>query len=434
MKLTTKLKSIYINKEPLTDEDMYISRNLSTLEGSTARTIFTLTGGAFLVGFAKYLGANDQIAGIIAAVPVLAGIIMAFSPILFERLENRKSIICLFCFIGRLMLGAMILIPFYNVSNKIKLILLMTIFLMANLFIQFTLPAVQAWQLNITPEGIRGSYFGKRESIVLGTVTVLTLLMGQILDKFEKIGQQFTGFVVLYTLVIILAVFNIIIFSRIKEPKSKVGDVKLSLRKVLTLPIINKKFMRLVLLLIIWNFGFQLGTPFTVVYMVSGLKLSYGVITLLAVLASVTSVVFVRYWGRVADNKSWIYLLKLMVILQMLSFFIWFLINKYTLAPLLPVAHILSGAAISGVNIAVGNLQYEYSPEENKTVFLGFSSAVGGVFGFSGTIVGSYLMKAAEKYNISVFNFNIGNLQLLFLLAGVILVGCILCVRFIARK
>ena len=112
MKLTTKFKSIYINKEPLTDEDMDTSRNLSILEGSTARTIFTLTGGAFLVGFAKYLGANDQIAGIVAAVPVLAGIIMAFSPILFERLENRKSIICLFCFIGRLMLGTMILIPF----------------------------------------------------------------------------------------------------------------------------------------------------------------------------------------------------------------------------------------------------------------------------------------------------------------------------------
>jgi len=168
--------------------------------------------------------------------------------------------------------------------------------------------------------------------------------------------------------------------------------------------------------------------------MVSGLKLSYGVITLLAVLASLTSVVFVRYWGRVADNKSWIYLLKLMVILQILSFFIWFLINKYTLVPLLPVAHILSGAAISGVNIAVGNLQNEYSPEENKTVFLGFSSAVGGVFGFMGTLIGSLMIKLLEAFKISVLGFNIGNLQLLFFLAGVILVGCILCVRFITRK
>lgn len=434
MNLTTKLKSIYINKEPLTDKAMEMSRNLSIFEGCTARTIATLTGGAFLVGFAKYLGASDQISGIIAAIPVLAGIIMAFSPIIFERMENRKPIIILVCLIGRLMLGFMILIPIMNISYQMKIVILMVTFLGANLFISFSLPAVQTWQLNITPEGIRGSYFGKRESIVLGTVTVITLLMGQILDKFEQIGQQFTGFVVLYTLVIILAVFNIIIFSRIKEPKSKVGDVKLSLRDVLTLPIINKKFMRLVLLLILWNFSFQLGTPFTVVYMVSGLKLSYGVITLLTVLASVTSVVFVRYWGRVADNKSWIYLLKLMVILQMLSFLIWFLINKYTLFPLLPVAHILSGAAISGVNISVGNLQYEYAPEENKTVFLGFSSAVGGAFGFMGTLIGSFMTKLLEAYKISVFNIEIGNIQFVFLLSCIIMIVCMLYVNRVPAK
>jgi len=106
VKLTTKMKSVYVNKEPLTDKDMEMSRNISIFEGCTARTIFTLTSGAFLVGFAKYIGASDQIAGIIAAIPVLAGIIMVFSPLVFERMENRKFISCLFFFIGWLMICA----------------------------------------------------------------------------------------------------------------------------------------------------------------------------------------------------------------------------------------------------------------------------------------------------------------------------------------
>ena len=433
MNLTTKLKGIYINKDTLTAKEMERSRNLSIFEGCTARTIITLTGGAFLVGFAKYMGASDQIAGIIAAIPILAGIIMAFSPILFEGMENRKFITCMFCFIGRLMLGSMIIIPFINISDQIKLVLLMTIFLIANLFISFAIPSAQAWLLNITPEGIRGRYFGRRESIVLGTVTAITLLMGQILDKFEQIGQQFNGFVVLYSLVIILAVINLTIFSGIKEPKSEVSDVRLTLKDVLTLPLFNKKFMRLVLLLVLWNLSFQLGTPFTIVYMVSGLKLSYGVITLMAVLASLASVIFVRYWGRVADRTSWIHLLKLMVVLQIFSFFIWFLINKYTLVPLLPIAHILSGAAISGINISVGNLQYEYSPEANKTVFIGFSSAIGGIFGFIGTLIGSFLTKILEIYKITVLNIEIGNVQFVFLLSCLIMIVCMVYINRVLR-
>lgn len=422
--ITTKIKSIYINKEPLTDSDMKKSRNLSIFEGCTARTIATLTSGAFLVGFAKLLGASDQIAGIIAAIPVLAGIIMVISPIVFERMENRKIIVALFCLIGRLMLGSMVFIPILNITYQMKIVMLILTFLVANLFISFSLPAAQIWQQGITPERIRGRYFGKRESIVLGTVTVITLLMGQILDKYEQIGQQFFGFIVLYIIVIVCAVMNFILFSKMREPKSKIADTPPVLKNVLTMPLRNKKFMRVVLLLIVWNFSFQLGSPYTAVYMVSTLKLGYGLITLMAVLASITSVISVRYWGKLADKKSWLYLMKLMIILQMLSFISWFLINEYSALLLLPVAHILSGAAISGINISVNNLQFSYAPEENKTVYIGFSSAISGIFGFCGTVAGAYVLKITEQYKLSIWGLNIGNIRILFLISSIILIGC----------
>lgn len=427
--ITTKIKSIYINNEPLTDQDKQVSRKLSIFEGCTARTIGTLTSGAFLVGFAKLLGSSDQIAGTIAAIPVLAGIVMVISPIVLERMENRKFIVTLFCLIGRLMLGSMILIPLMNISYQMKIVILILTFLIANLFISFSLPAAQTWLQAVTPEEIRGKYFGKRESIVLGVVTIVTLLMGQILDKFKQIGQQFSGFIVVYIVVIISAVVNFIIFSNMREPKSKVADTPPALKQVLTMPLGNNKFMRVVLLLIIWNFGFQLGWPFTAVYMVSTLKLGYGLITIMAVLASITSVIFVRYWGRLADKKSWLYLMKLMTILQILSFISWFLINKYSVLLLLPVAHILSGAAISGINISVNNLQYSYAPKENKTVYIGFSSAISSIFGFCGTLCGASVLKITEQYKVTLGGLSIGNIQILFLVSSIILIGCFFCVK-----
>ncbi|HEX2925751.1 MAG TPA: MFS transporter [Ruminiclostridium sp.] len=430
MKLLNSINKVYYNMGIINDREMKVSRKISIFEGCTARSILTLTSGAFLVGFAKYLGASNQIAGIISAIPVLGGIITAFSPLLYERMENRKFITCFFCFIGRLLLGLMILIPFIKTSHLVQISLLVGIFLIANLFLSFTLPASQTWILNITPAKIRGAYFGHRESIILGAVTVVTLLAGQILDKFEKLGQQLQGFVILYIFVICAAIANFILFSSIKEPCNKLSAKRVSIKNLFTIPLKNSKYMLVVWLMVMWNVGFQISAPFTTVYMVSSLKLGYGLITVLSVLTSITSVVSVRLWGRLADKKSWLYLMKIMIILQIACFFVWFFINRQTLF-LLPISHILGGAAISGVNISVNNIQYSYSPEENKTIYMGFSSAVNGVFGFCGTLVGAFIVKKTDALSINVAGFSIGNMQTVFLIAGVSLIICIFLIRML---
>ena len=155
--------------------------------------------------------------------------------------------------------------------------------------------------------------------------------------------------------------------------------------------------------------------------MISTLNLRYGLVTAMAVLASIASVVSVRFWGRIADKKSWIYIMKLMIVLQILSFLTWFFINANTVYILMPIAHILGGAAISGVNISVNNLQYSYSPADNKTVYMGFSSAVNGIFGFVGTLLGSFFIKVTETSGVSPAGFSIGNMQMLFLTAVLVL-------------
>ncbi|HEX2924768.1 MAG TPA: MFS transporter [Ruminiclostridium sp.] len=428
MDLLVKFKRIYFNKESLSDADMSMSRNVSIFEGCTARSILTLTSGAFLVGFAKYLGASNEKSGIIAAIPVLAGMVTVFSPIVLERLESRKLITVMLCFIGRLMMGLMVLIPFVSSSPTVRIQLLIWVFFTANIILSCTVPYALAWILNITPERIRGAYFGKRESTVLGAVTVVTLLMGQVLDKFEQLGHQFTGFVVLYIFVIAASLVNMVLFSHIKEPTNPVSNSRVSLKNLFTIPFKNKNFMKITLLTVLWNFGYQLAFPFTSVYMVSILNLRYGLVTVMAVLASVTSVVSVRFWGRIADKKSWLYIMKLMIILQILSFLIWFFINPNTVYILLPVAHILGGAAISGVNISVNNLQYSFSPDENKTVYMGFASAVNGMLGFLGTLVGSFFIKATENRGVFWGEFSVGNMQMLFFIAGVVLTVSILSI------
>lgn len=434
MKLSEKIGRLYFNREDLSEIEMARSRNLSIYEGCTARSILTLTSGSFLVGFAGYLGASDQIAGIVSAIPVFAGIITVFSPLMFERMANRKFITVLFCLLGRLMLGTMIVIPFIDIPNSHQIALLIGMFLTANLFLAAMMPSATTWLLKITPESIRGVYYGRREAIVLGAVTIVTLVMGQVLDKFDRAGYQLRGFIILYIFVIIITLVNFIIFSGMKEPPNEILKTDISVINIFRIPLKNKKYMTISILMAVWNFGYQLAFPFTSVYMVSTLKLGYGLITVMAVLASLTSVVSVYFWGRLADRKSWLYLMNLMILIQITSFLIWFFINKSTAAILLPMAHILGGAAIGGINISLNNLQYTFSPPDNKTVFLGFSSAVNGVIGFTGTLAGSYFLTLSEKLEFKVWNLSVGSMQMIFLIAGITLFSGVMFVHNIMKS
>ena len=61
----------YFCEGPLKAADYARGRNLFIAEGCCANGIVTLTTGAFLSGYAGYLGADDSVNGIIGSIPVL---------------------------------------------------------------------------------------------------------------------------------------------------------------------------------------------------------------------------------------------------------------------------------------------------------------------------------------------------------------------------
>ena len=95
MSIKNAINKIYIENKALTSRDFVNSRRYFIYEACTAIGITSLTSGAFLAGFASYMGAADNFNGIIGAIPAAAGVIQMFSSIIFEKLEKRKFLISL---------------------------------------------------------------------------------------------------------------------------------------------------------------------------------------------------------------------------------------------------------------------------------------------------------------------------------------------------
>lgn len=427
-------RSIYFSDKPLTEKDYKTSRNFSIFEGASARTIFNLTSGAFLAGFANYLGAGDSFNGIIGAIPVLVGIIQLISPIIFEKMEKRKLVVALLALIHRLLLGSMVFIPFIAKGQTSRLALVAIIYFIAYLAASYINPAASGWIIDLTPDSIRGRYLGMRESYILGATTVFTLIMGRVLDIYKDRGNEYGGFIVMFAFVFVLALINFSVLSMMKEPPAKKSKSQLGLGEVISIPLKDDRFRKIVLLFIFWNIGVQLGGPFFAVYMVTGLKLNYTYIMAVGMLGTLINTLVVRWWGHTADRKSWVFVIKFSILTLAITHFTWFFVNQSTAFVLVPLMHIAGGISWAGIGISSFNIQFIYSPEEGRTVYIGFNAALGGLIGFLSTLAGSVLLNVLQHFKISLSGFTIGNMQIVFALSGILLAVCAAYIHIFIHK
>lgn len=420
----SKFRDIFYNTRQLNEREYEHSRKMSIFEGCTARAAYNLTSGAFLAGYANFLGADDSFNGIIGAIPVLAGVMSIISPMYFEKTDRRKLIVTILNFLHRLILGLMVVIPLIAAGRTSRLALLAAFYMAAYMSIALGNPAGSSILIDLTPERMRGRYFSKREASLLAVGTVFTLIFGRILDAYKEAGNQYGGFVVIFSAIIVLAFANGFFWSRIKEPVSNREMTSYNLKQIISIPMKDHAFRKIIIFFVLYNIGLQVGGPFFSIYMVTGLKLDYTYIMIMGMISTATNVLLVRVWGRIADKKSWNFVLTNSIMTLGICHFFWSFVSGPNAFFLVPILHMLGGAAWAGIGISTFNIQFIYSPENGRTVYTGFNAALGGFMGFLGTTAGSLLLKAFEGLSFAPAGISIGGMQMLFGISGILLFLC----------
>lgn len=434
MKLISTVKKTFYDNGNLTKTDYEKGRMKFIYEGSTSMVMFALAGGAFLAGFANFLGADDGFNGVLGAIPALAGSIQIFSSIFFEKLEHKKPLISLFAVVGRLLIGVMFLIPLAIINKTISLYTLMIIYILAQVFMSFVGPSMSGWLVDLTPEKMRGKYLAKKDAVSLAFVTVASLLFGKVLDVFKTNKSENIGFIIIGLVLIILAFLEMYFLSEIREPLIHKKNIDLKLKNTIFEPVVNKDFRKVLILFVFWNISLFIALPYFSVYMVTGLKLSYTYIMIMGLLSNVARVILVKHWGILADSKSWEKTTVYSILTLAMCHFIWGFANQETAFIIVPLMNILGGIAWGGASIAMFNIQFIYAPKKNRTVYIGGCAAYGGIIGFATTLLGSIIIDAVGSSKIVVLGFSFSNMQVVFLISGVLLGLCSLYVHIFIEK
>jgi len=415
----------------LTDKDYERSRFYAIIESISARVIFGFTTGAFLAGFLKYIGADDKLCGQIAALTVLAGVIQFFSPFVLEKLNRRKAVVASFSSIHRFTLVMLVLVPVLPVSMKGRLYITAALYFVSHLMVNAVAPAATNLLISIVPQRMRGKYFSIREAYLIFVSSVLNIIMGKALDVFQLQNRTYEGYLVMYAVAFAAMLLNLISYIKIKEPPIPVSRKNISFKMLFSLPLKEKKFRRIIVLFFLWGLSFNFASPFFSVYMVSKLELSYTFIMISGFLNSLSYIIAVRFWGRVADRFSFTYSAMLSVALLGTTHAGWFFASPGSdlLYPIVVFLHILSGISWGGAGISLFNVPYEYTPEENRTVYLGFNAALSGLVGFLSSNLSSWMIGAMENFKAIVFGMTITQFQLIFAASGLSILLTALFIR-----
>lgn len=409
-----------------TEKDLERNRLLVILEGASARTIFNLTSGAFLVGLLKYMWASDAFCGYVISIPVFAAIIQVLSPMILESLKYRKTMIIIGAMIHRILLSMLIFVPFLPLPSGIKLFIAAIVLFISNLAISFVNPAISNMYVSFVPQNIRGRYYGTRESYILIAATLITLVLGKILDVFNDMGNEGTGYIIVYCFIFLLTIINFSFFALMKEVPLLHTTERIKLSEIFTLPLKNKKFIRYFIMLIIWNFAVQIASAYFGVYLKSDLSMSYTIITSLSFINAVIYILSARIWGRFADRNGWSKTTMITIGILSICHFTWFFASEGSPAVLfiLILSHITSGMAWSGINVALFNLQFDFTPDEKRTVYIGFSAAISGLIGYISAIFGAQLVGLFGEKPVMILGASYDIKQVLFLASAILLAFC----------
>ncbi len=326
----------------------------------------TLTTGVFLAGFAVALGADNLSIGVLAAVPFFVQLLQIPATLLVERLRARRDVCVWAAGIGRVFLLGAAAAPLLPTATGV-------VTLIVSLAIYQGMAAIggcawNSWMRDLVPASQFGRFFGRRTTATTAVAIALALVGSVLIDTWKKHvpDHAATGYSILFTLSALIGFLGVYLL-RITPDRPMVPVEKAAHPiALLSAPLRDANFRRLLFFLSSWNFAVNLAAPFFAIYMLKTLNYSLTSILGLTIVSQLSNLAALGLWGTLIDRFSNKAVLSIASPLFLLCILAWTFTGLSWMQPMLFYfligVHILMGLSTAGVGLASGNIAMKLSP------------------------------------------------------------------------
>ena len=346
--------------------------------------------------------ATTQQIGYLSSMPNFAIMLMSlFAPMISERVGNRKNFILSLVLVMGLLWLPIMAIPFVFHTNQVWwLIVFFTLITAASGIVGPTWSSMMA---DLTPPGLRGSYFGFR-SFVGGLVTLVFSFVAAGLLQILT-GNTRLAFTIIFIGAMIGRLISLFFLSRQYDPHP---ILPANPRKESIPQIIRRLFStnigRFMIFIIFFNLAQNIDAPFFSAYLLKELHISYISYQLITATMAVMTMLVVVWWGKRADKAGRIKVLHITALMVPFVSLLW-LVNS-SVAWLCAV-QVYSGFAWAGFNLCAGMFIWDAAPQENRTRYIALFGALNALGITLGALIGGnlgpYLPKISGSYFLTLF-------------------------------
>lgn len=396
-----------------------IKRDLthSFYDGIFANMFATLTGGVFLTGFALFLGMNDLMIGLLAALPFIVTVFQLPTSYLIEKSGRRKAIAFGAAAAARLIwIPIVILGVIPLVSRPTASLLVLGLIFISYTFVTISYVSWLSWFSDLVPEGMWGRFFGTRNMLCGAAGMVVMVVFGNFLDFFKGRGPEWLslGFGIIFATAVLFSVVSLRFLKRIAEPKIHHADLPRPFRKQVWRSLREANFRRFLTFAFAWSFSVYFASPFFTLYFLRELHFSYGFVATLGMLSAFADLTGMRLWGRISDrvkNKAVIQLSSWVAAFLPLA---WVLVRPGDIVMSI-LLHLIGGGFWAGINLCTNNLLLRVSPQKNRSLYLSVYNIAGGIGAAIGPIVAGTILIAIGDLHLHLFSYRILPLHCIFL-------------------
>ncbi|MBA3943314.1 MAG: MFS transporter [Herpetosiphonaceae bacterium] len=410
-------RDISATDSPLAPSVVRRALKLSIAEGMFSTVHLTLTGGAFLTGFALLLGAGNITLGIVAALPFLIQPLQLLGAWLIERQGARKPLAVVGT-LGRTLWLILLLLPYLPLSATQRLSLLILILLVSNALMAICANAWTNWMTDLVPPRLRGRYFSTRGTLAAAVAMVANYGAGQWLDRMRAAGDVTNGYAILFAIGVVCATIGTLFLARQPEPALP-PVTRLRLTEVVRRPLRHHSFRQFMLATMVWNVALGVAVPFFSAHALTVLHLPFTQLAMFDVITGAVSLLSLSLWGQLADRFGHRRIMLGCMAGVILLPWCWVFATPSSLW-FLYLNAVISGIWWPGINLAQANRLMEQAPVEARGAYLASFAACTGLAYFLASTFGGGVADALAGVHWALGGLSISNYQTLFIMSSLL--------------
>ncbi|MEG0934276.1 MAG: MFS transporter [Clostridia bacterium] len=426
-----RMRYLYANRTPCSPEEK--GRLFFAFGEAGMTTVDQLASGVYIASLMVYLGMSDAGIGTIISFASLANAFQLFALRFSFLCKNKKRIASLFAF-QRIWTALFFLLPLLPLGAPVKIILMTAGYLVSKILIALGTPALFGWLSELVPVHIRGAYLGMKDAIIVGTMALVLLYSGFVLDWYPG-AQAPTAFCILAVLAALFSLGGLFCYASVRGEKdpsaARQGAPALlglrgeksrtpaapravrSLRAQFKFCFAQQNFTKMLLLDCLWLFTYSVAFPYNISYSFKELALPFGFLSVVGFAGNIGRMGASGLLGRVGDRIGMAKLLRLALTLFALHYLVWMLMTPGNANVLYLVMQLFSTFAWSFVGVSLFGVKLELMSANARTEQFAVLAGVSGAFGFLVSWLAGLFLSVMQAHPISLWGLALFPQQLL---------------------